>query len=70
MSRDEIFNKLCEIFFAEEVRLEARIDMLQHKLKHSDFDRMTMIEYIQAVAERDYFRKYMLDILRHLKFFQ
>ena len=69
MSRDEIFNKLCEIFFAEEVRLEAQIDVLQFRLRHSNFDKLTMIEYIQAVAVREYFRKYMLDVLRYLRFF-
>lgn len=69
MSREEIFNKLCEIFFAEEVRLEARIDSLQFRLRHSNFDKHTMVEYIQAVAVREYFHNYMLDVLKYLKFF-
>ena len=69
MSREEIFNKLCEIFFAEEVRLEAQIDMLQFRLRTSNFDKFTMVEYIQAVAVLEYFRKYMLDVLRYLRFF-
>lgn len=69
MSRDEIYNKLCEIFFAEEVRLEARIDTLQFRLRQLNFDKYTMLEYIQAVAIRNYFHSYMLDVLKYLKFF-
>ena len=69
MSKDEIFNKLCAVFFMEESRLEIEVERLYIRLKLNKFDSLTMIEYIQAVARQEYFRKYMLDVLDYLRHF-
>lgn len=69
MSKDDIYNALCAVFFAEEVRLQDRISDIQYRMWQRGADTNIIIELIQAQARYDYFRTYMLDVLNFLKNF-
>lgn len=69
MSKDDIYNALCAVFFAEEVRLQDRISDIQYRMWQRGADANIIIELIQAQARYDYFRTYMLDVLNFLKNF-
>lgn len=69
MSRDEIFNKLCEIYYNEEVRLMNRVSELERMVRYNSTDNYLLVELIQARARLEYFRIYILDVLNFLKFF-
>lgn len=69
MSKDDIYNALCAVFFAEEVRLQDRISDIQYRMWQRGADINTYIELIQAQTRYDYFRTYMLDVLNFLKNF-
>lgn len=69
MSKDDIYNALCAVFFAEEVRLQDRISDIQYRMWQRGADANVIIELIQAQARFDYFRTYMLDVLNFLKNF-
>lgn len=69
MSKDEIYNKLCEIFYAEEVRLLNRISVLERYVRYHSTDSQALIQLIEVRANLNYFRKYILDVLNYLKMF-
>lgn len=69
MSKDDIYNALCAVFFAEEVRLQDRISDIQYRMWQRGADTHLHIELIQAQARLDYFRGYMMDVLNFLKNF-
>ncbi len=69
MSKDDIYNALCAVFFAEEVRLQERISDIQYRMWQRGADINLHIELIQAQACFDYFRTYMLSVLNFLKNF-
>lgn len=69
MSKDEIYNKLCEIYFAEEVRLLNRVSYLEGYVRYHSTDNYALIELIEARANLIYFQKYILDVLKYLKLF-
>lgn len=69
LSKDDIYNALCAVFFAEEVRLQERISDIQYRMWQRGADANVIIELIQAQARFDYFRTYMLDVLNFLKNF-
>lgn len=67
--KDDIYNKLCAVFFAEEVRLQNKVEMIEHYMHKSGFSELRMIELIRARARLDYFKSYMKDVLDYLKHF-
>lgn len=69
MSFDNIYNKLCAVFFLEEERLKAKREEAERLLKLSNFDSFLLVEYIRTVAIADYFNAYMLEVLKYLKHF-
>lgn len=69
MSKDEIFNKLCEIFFNEEVRLLNRVSFLERYVRYHNSDSQALIELIEARANLKYFRTYLMDVLNFIKLF-
>ena len=69
MSKDDIYNALCAVFFAEEVRLQDRISDIQYRMWQRGADANVIIELIQAQSRYDYFRTYILDVLNFLKNF-
>ncbi len=69
MSKDDIYNALCAVFFAEEIRLEDSVREIEYRMWQRGADTHTYIEFIQAQARLDYFRTYILDVLRYLNNF-
>lgn len=69
MSKDDIFNALCAVFFAEEVRLQNAVSDIEYRMWQRGADVYTYIELIQAQTRLDYFRTYILDVLEFLKKF-
>ncbi len=70
MSRDDIIAKLSLLWLNEDVRLSNRIAHLERIIVQSGFNQGLMIDYIGAVAVRDYFRKFVWDVLEYLKHFE
>jgi hypothetical protein len=69
MSRDEIYNALCSVFFNEEVRLLNKVQELEAFVHQHGADDGTMLELIRARARLNYFRTYILDVLKYIKYF-
>ncbi|MEE1319611.1 MAG: hypothetical protein UHD05_08870 [Ruminococcus sp.] len=69
MSRDEMYNALCAVFFAEEVRLLNKVTELEELLHRRKLDDEIMLELIRARARLKYFRKYILEVLEYLRYF-
>ncbi len=69
MSKDEIFNKLAEIFYNEEVRLMNRVDTLERYVRYHSTDTQALIELIEVRANYNYFKSYILDVLKFLSLF-
>lgn len=70
MSKDDIIAKLQLLWLNEDVRLSNRIAHLERIIVKSGFNQGLMIDYIGAVAVRDYFRNYVWEILEYLKHFE
>ena len=68
MLSEELYNRICNIFFHEEVRLENEItEKMNFIFKYAPTDAHVYIELVQAKANKDYSDKYvfrMLDWLR------
>lgn len=69
MSRDEMYNALCAVFFSEEVRLLNRIQELEDFIWKSGADDEALLELIRARARLKYFRTYILEVLEYLRQF-
>ena len=67
---DEMYNKLCAIFFMEEERLRQNVADLERLLEPSGYNPTLMVDYIRAKAVREYFNKYMLDVINYLKHYK
>ena len=66
----ELYNKLCAVFFMEEERLRQNVADLERLLEPSGYNPTLMVDYIRAKAVREYFNKYMLDVINYLKHFK
>lgn len=65
MIDDDLYNKLCLLYFQEEVRLKNNvIDAQNYILKYRPTDPVPYIRLAQAEAILDYYGKYMCSILR------
>lgn len=67
LSKDDIYNALCAVFFAEEVRLQERISDIQYRMWQRGADANVIIELIQAQARFDYFRLIVIFVRILLK---
>lgn len=70
MGKDDIIAKLQLLWLNEDVRLSNRIAHLERIIVQSGFNQSLMIDYIGAVAIRDYFRNYVWEVLEYLKHFE
>lgn len=65
MIDDDLYNKLCILFFQEEVRLKNNVvDAQNYILKFNPTDPVAYIKLAQAEAIREYYDKYMYSFLR------
>lgn len=65
MIDDDLYNKLCMMFFQEDVRLKNDIiDAQNYILKYRPSDPVPYIKLAQAQAIYDYYNKYMYSFLR------
>ena len=69
MSKDEIYVKLCEIFWNEEVRLQNKLDQLEYLSRYRINDSHIQVELIETRANLAYFKTYINDILKYLEIF-
>lgn len=67
---DEIYNKLCAVFFMEEERLRNKVNELEKLLPASGYNSSLLVDYIRAKAVREYFQSYLLEVLNYLKHFK
>ena len=69
MNSDDIYNKVCAVFFMEEERLRQNVEDLERLLPLSGYSSSLMVDYIRAKAIQSYFNSYMLEVLKYLKHF-
>ena len=70
MIDDDLYNKLCILFFQEEVRLENNvIDAQNYIFKYRPNTPEAYIKLAQAEAIRNYFDKYMTSFLRWIDYY-
>lgn len=67
---DDIYNKLCAVFFMEEERLRNKVNELEALLPASGYNSALLVDYIRAKAVREYFSSYLLEVLNYLKHFK
>lgn len=67
---DEIYNKLCAVFFLEQERLRNKVNELESILPASGYNPSLLVDYIRAKAVREYFDSYLIDVLNYLKHFK
>lgn len=67
---DEIYNKLCAVFFMEEERLRNKVNELEALLPASGYNSSLLVDYIRAKAVREYFSSYMLEVINYLKHYK
>lgn len=71
MYNDDIFNALCRLWFEEEVRLEAKAqNSLDVLLRSGGSNHEVMLDYIESCARLNYFRDYIVDVLKWLSNFR
>ena len=59
-----MFNRICNIFFEEDVRLENNIIECQNYIfRYRPSDPVPYIKLIQAQAEKNYFDRYIFTLL-------
>lgn len=63
------YNKMCTLYFAEDVRLTERVDYLERLLKRNGYDVQTLVQYIQAVGNKNYYSSFMNEVLNYLQHF-
>lgn len=67
---EELYNRICNIFFQEEVRLQNVItEKMNYIIKYAPTDAQAYIELAQAKANREYFDKYVFRMLGWLQGF-
>lgn len=63
----DIYNKVCQIWLAESVRLADKTKQTEHNLWKNGLTAEKAIAYFQAEAVQKYFDEYMIKILEYLK---
>lgn len=70
MLSEDMYNRICNLFNTEDVRLENNIIEHQNYIfRFRPSEPVPYIRLIQAQARFDYFRTYILDVLRFLNNF-
>lgn len=65
-----MYNRICQLFFLEEVRLNnVVIDKMNYIIKYTPIDASAYIDLIRAKANKDYFDKYVFRMLDWLSGF-
>lgn len=64
-----IYNTLCSIYFAEEVRLLNRVDELRWSIFRDRFNEEMLLDYIRAVAVYEHYTKHMPEVLKYISLF-
>ena len=66
----DMYNKICNIFFSEEVRLQNIVtDKMNFIIKFAPTDARMYIELAEAKAVKHYFDKYVFTMLDWLRGF-
>lgn len=63
----EIYNKVCQLWLAESLRLEDKLKQAENNLWKNGLTAEKVIEYFKLEAVCKYFNNYMMDILDWLK---
>lgn len=63
----EIYNKVCQVWLAESVRLEDKVKQAEHNLWKNGLTAEKVIEYFKLEAVKKYFDEYMIKVLEYLK---
>lgn len=67
---EELYNRICNLLFLEELRLENNItDKQNFIVRYRPSEPTPYIELIKAQAELDYFNKYIFSLLGWLEHF-
>lgn len=70
MLDEQLYNRMCNIFFSEEVRLQNIVtDKMNFIIKFAPTDARMYIELAEAKAVKHYFDKYVFTILDWLRGF-
>lgn len=70
MLDENLYNKICGIFFSEEVRLQNIVtDKMNYIIRFAPTDAHTYIELAEAKAVKNYFDKYVFTMLDWLRGF-
>lgn len=70
MLSEDMYNRICNIFNQEDVRLENNITEYQNYIfRFRPSDPAAYIRLIQAQAEKDYFDRYIYSLLNWLNNF-
>ena len=70
MSLHDIISKLELLWLNEDVRLSNRIAHLERVIIQSGFNQALLIDYIGAVANREYFKRFIGEVLDYLRHFE
>lgn len=63
----EIYNRVCQVWLAESVRLEDKLKQAEHNLWKNGITAEKVIEHFKLEAVCEYFNSYMIDVLDWLK---
>lgn len=69
MSYEDVFNRLCMFYYAEEARLLNNISSAEAFMRKSDFDIYAVVQLVQAKAEYHYFRTKVLELIKYISYF-
>lgn len=70
ISTEQLYNRLCNVLFLEEVRLENNVIEKQNFIvKYRPVQAEPYIELIKAQAVKEYFDRYVGSLLRWLEHF-
>lgn len=65
----EMYNKVCQVWLAESVRLADKTKQAEHNLWKNGLTAEKVVAYFQAEAVQKYFDEYMMRVLEYLKTF-
>lgn len=66
---NEIYTKLTTIYLAELGRLEDKVVQLNNLMMTTDYDCSVVVAFATAKANLDYYKKFMVDVLEFVKFY-
>ena len=69
MISEDMYNRICQLFFLEEVRLNNVVIDKMNYTKYTPIDAAAYIDLIRAKSNKDYFDKYVFRMLGWLEGF-